>query len=147
MARVKGFTGILPGPLARAAGIASDGKSPSAPVHIRLPSRAGIAGPRAGVSGKSLRERQEKICTRRIYCLGRDGSRKFARGFPLPARKSPKLVVVYDGFEKILSAYRRGKSVCYLTGRSGGWELSAIFSHSLAGLSTYQIGTCVTKAR
>ena len=122
---VKGF-GILPRPLARAAGILL--AQIIYFVHIRL-RPVGMRNLELAFPEKSLRERR-KILRGEFTSLGRQLAEVCL--FPSYTKENLRSVVVYDGFENFEHAYQRGKGVLFLTGHLGGWELSA-FSHSLAG--------------
>jgi len=122
---VKGF-GILPRPLARAAGILL--AQIIYFVHIRL-RHVGMRNLELAFPEKSLRERR-KILRGEFTSLGRQLAEVCL--FPSYTKENLRSVVVYDGFENFEHAYQRGKGVLFLTGHLGGWELSA-FSHSLAG--------------
>ena len=122
---VKGF-GILPRPLARAAGILL--AQIIYLVHIRL-RHVGMRNLELAFPEKSVRERR-KILRGEFTSLGRQLAEVCL--FPSYTKENLRSVVVYDGFENFEHAYQRGKGVLFLTGHLGGWELSA-FSHSLAG--------------
>ena len=120
------FIGILPRPLARAAGILLGYK-----MYFLLPRlrRVGMRNLELAFPGKSRRERKKIL--RDVYVsLGRQLA-EFCL-FPHYTRENTKNLFSYDGFENYESAHARGKGIFYLTAHFGGWELSS-FLHSLHG--------------
>jgi KDO2-lipid IV(A) lauroyltransferase len=118
--------GLLPRPLARAAGIAL-GQLVYL-VHAKL-RRVGMRNLQLAFPEKTRRERR-KILRGVFTSLGRQLAEVCL--FPRYSRQNVTDVVVYDGFENFERAQARGKGVLYLTAHLGGWELSAFF-HSLQG--------------
>ena len=118
--------GLLPRPLARAAGIAI------AQTVYLLHSRLRAVGMRnlaIALPGKTPAEHRQ-ILRGEFSSLGR----QFAEVCLFPSYRHEDLpkIVGYEGFENYERAYARGKGVLFLTAHLGGWELSA-FSHSLYG--------------
>jgi KDO2-lipid IV(A) lauroyltransferase len=122
---VKGF-GLLPRPLARAAGIVLSQTIYF--VHGRL-RHVGMRNLAMAFPEKSHREHR-RILRGVFTSLGRQLAEVCL--FPSYTKENLRRVVVYDGFENFEHAFQRGKGVLFLTGHLGGWELSA-FAHSLAG--------------
>ena len=118
--------GLLPRPLARAAGIALGQLVYF--VHAKL-RRVGMRNLQLAFPEKTRRERR-KILRGVFTSLGRQLAEVCL--FPRYSRQNVTDVVVYDGFENFERAQARGKGVLYLTAHLGGWELSAFF-HSLQG--------------
>lgn len=118
--------GILPRPLARAAGITL-----AQLVYVLHPKlrRVGMRNLRLAFPQKSKRERK-KILRGVFTSLGRQLAEVCM--FPGYTKENVAQVVVYDGFENYERAHSRGKGVLYLTAHLGAWELSA-FAHSLQG--------------
>jgi len=118
--------GLLPRPLARAAGIALG--QVVYLLHGKL-RRVGMRNLEMVFPEKSARERR-RILRGEFTSLGRQLAEVCL--FPRYTRQNVSDVVVYDGFENFEQASERGKGVLFLTGHLGGWELSA-FAHSLYG--------------
>jgi Kdo2-lipid IVA lauroyltransferase/acyltransferase len=118
--------GVLPRPLARAAGI-TIGLAVYA-VHGRL-RRVGVRNLTFAFPEMSARERR-RILRGEFISLGRQLAEVCL--FPRYTRENVSSVVVYDGFENFERAFARGKGVLFLTAHLGAWELSA-FAHSLQG--------------
>ncbi|HVO62668.1 MAG TPA: lysophospholipid acyltransferase family protein [Terriglobales bacterium] len=124
-ALVRGI-GVLPRPLARAAGIALAWLIYF--LHRRL-RRVGMRNLALAFPEKSKSERR-KILRGTFTSLGRQLAEVCL--FPRYTRENVTHAVVYDGFENYERAQVRGKGVLYLTAHIGAWELSA-FAHSLQG--------------
>jgi Kdo2-lipid IVA lauroyltransferase/acyltransferase len=122
---IKGI-GVLPRPLARAAGITLGQLVYLFHAKLR---RVGMRNLQLAFPGKTARERK-KILRGVFTSLGRQLGEVCL--FPRYTRENVTEVVVYSGFENFEQAQGRGKGVLYLTSHVGGWELSA-FSHSLQG--------------
>jgi Kdo2-lipid IVA lauroyltransferase/acyltransferase len=120
------FIGILPRPLARAAGIAVAWTAYF--LHRRL-RRVGMKNLAMAFPEKSRRERK-KILRGVFTSFGRQAAEVCL--FPRYTIENVSKVVVYDGFENFERAFAQGKGVLFLTGHLGGWEISA-FAHSLEG--------------
>lgn len=120
------FLGVLPRPLARAAGITLAWKVYL--LHFRL-RRVGMRNLALAFPAMSRRERA-RILRGVFTSFGRQLA-EVCR-FPKYTRENVGKVVVYDGFENFERALARGKGVLFLTAHLGGWELSA-FAHSLHG--------------
>jgi KDO2-lipid IV(A) lauroyltransferase len=120
------FIGILPRPLARAAGITVAWTVYL--LHGRL-RRVGMRNLELAFPDKSRRERK-KILRGVFTSFGRQAAEVCL--FPRYTRENVSKVVVYDGFENFERAFAAGKGVLFLTAHLGGWEISA-FAHSLQG--------------
>ena len=120
------FVGVLPRPLARAAGICVAWTVYL--LHGRL-RRVGMKNLQLAFPEKSQRERK-RILRGVFTSLGRQAGEVCL--FPRYTQANVNQVVVYDGFENFERAYAQGKGVLFLTAHLGGWELSA-FAHSLQG--------------
>ena len=120
------FIGVLPRPLARAAGIVLAWKVYL--LHVRL-RRVGMRNLALAFPEKSRRERA-RILRGVFTSFGRQVAEVCL--FPKYTRENISKVVVYDGFENFERALARRKGVLFLTAHLGGWELSA-FAHSLQG--------------
>jgi Kdo2-lipid IVA lauroyltransferase/acyltransferase len=120
------FLGLLPRPIARAAGI-SLGLIVYA-VHGRL-RHVGLRNLSLAFPEMPEPERR-RLLRGEFISLGRQLAEVCL--FPRLSRENVESVVVYDGFENFEQAYARGKGVLFLTGHLGAWELSA-FAHSLQG--------------
>jgi KDO2-lipid IV(A) lauroyltransferase len=118
--------GLLPRPVARAAGI-SLGQLVYL-LHGKL-RRVGMRNLELAFPEKSRRERRQ-ILRGEFTSLGRQLAEVCL--FPRYTRGNVSQIVVYDGFENFEHAHALGKGVLYLTAHLGGWELSA-FTHSLNG--------------
>ncbi|HZQ25838.1 MAG TPA: lysophospholipid acyltransferase family protein [Terriglobales bacterium] len=122
---IKGI-GLLPRPLARAAGI-----SIAQLVYLchRRLRAVGFRNLQIAQPEKSVSEHR-RILRAEFTSLGRQLGEVCL--FPRYTRENVSDVVVYDGFENYESAFQLGKGVLFLTGHLGGWELSA-FAHSIYG--------------
>jgi len=118
--------GLLPRPLARAAGIAL-GRVVYL-LHGKL-RRVGRRNLEMVFPEKSSVERR-RILKGEFTSLGRQLAEVCL--FPRYTRQNVSDVVIYDGYENFEQASERGKGVLFLTGHLGGWELSA-FAHALYG--------------
>ncbi len=118
--------GILPRPLARAAGMGLAWAVYL--LHVRL-RQVGMRNLAIAFPGKSEADRA-RILRAEFASLGRQLAE--VCHFPKYTRENVEQVVVYDGLENYERAYARGKGVLFLTAHFGGWELSA-FTHSLHG--------------
>src|SRR6202051_57920 len=118
--------GILPRPLARAAGIGLAWVVYL--LHVRL-RQGGMRNLAPAFPEKSSAERGQ-ILRAEFASLGRQLAE--VCHFPKYTRENVEQVVVCDGLENYERAYARGKGVLFLTAHFGGWELSA-FAHSLHG--------------
>jgi Kdo2-lipid IVA lauroyltransferase/acyltransferase len=118
--------GVLPRPLARAAGITLAGWVYL--LHGRL-RRVGQTNLQLAFPEKTRRERA-RILRGVFVSFGRQAAEVCL--LPQYTRENVDKVVVYDGFQNFECALKRGKGVLFLTGHLGGWELSA-FVHSLYG--------------
>lgn len=120
------FLGVLPRPLARAAGILLARLVYL--LHVRL-RRVGLRNLELAFPDMKPAERR-RILRGLFDNLGRQLA-EFCL-FPRYTRANVGQVVIYDGFENYERAVARGKGVIYLTAHFGGWELSS-FVHSLNG--------------
>src|SRR5580704_1354922 len=120
------FIGVLPRPLARAAGIALGWTVYL--LHIRL-RRVGMHNLALAFPDRS-RHQRAKILRGVFTSFGRQLAEVCL--FPRFTRENVANVVVYDGFENFERAFARRKGVLFLTAHLGAWELSA-FAHSLNG--------------
>ncbi len=118
--------GILPPPLARAAGMALAWAVYL--LHVRL-RQVGMRNLAIAFPEKSETDRA-RILRAEFASLGRQLAE--VCHFPKYTRENVEEVVVYDGLENYERAHARGKGVLFLTAHFGGWELSA-FTHSLHG--------------
>jgi len=118
--------GILPRPLARAAGTALAWAVYL--LHVRL-RKVGMRNLAMVFPEKSAPERA-RILRGEFASLGRQLAE--VCHFPKYTRDNVEQVVVYDGLENYEQARARGRGVLFLTAHFGGWELSA-FTHSLQG--------------
>jgi len=118
--------GILPRPVARAAGIGLAWAVYL--LHVRL-RRVGMRNLALAFPEKSEAERT-RILRGEFASLGRQLAE--VCHFPTYTLENVEQVIVYDGLENYERAYARGKGVLFLTAHFGGWELSA-FSHSMHG--------------
>jgi KDO2-lipid IV(A) lauroyltransferase len=118
--------GILPRPLARAAGMALAWAVYL--LHVRL-RKVGMRNLAMAFPEKSASERA-RILRGEFASLGRQLAE--VCHFPKYTRDNVEQVVVYDGLENYEQAHARGRGVLFLTAHFGGWELSA-FTHSLQG--------------
>jgi KDO2-lipid IV(A) lauroyltransferase len=118
--------GMLPRPLARAAGIGLAWVVYL--LHVRL-RQVGMRNLALAFPEKTERERA-RILRGEFASLGRQLAE--VCHFPKYTRENVEQVVVYDGLENYEQAHARGKGVLFLTAHFGGWELSA-FTHSLHG--------------
>jgi KDO2-lipid IV(A) lauroyltransferase len=118
--------GVLPRPLAHAAGIMISGAVYH--LHPRL-RRVGLRNLELAFPTKTLAERRKIL--RGVYVsLGRLLGE--ACLFPRYTRKNASEIAVYQGFENFQEAEKRGRGVLLLTGHFGGWEVGSFF-HSLQG--------------
>jgi KDO2-lipid IV(A) lauroyltransferase len=118
--------GVLPRPLARAAGI---GLAQAVYLfHTRL-RRVGNRNLALAFPERSLLERR-RILRGVFTSLGRQLT-EVCR-FPRYTRENVHEVAVYEGFENYQRAHDRGKGVLFMTAHLGGWELGS-FIHSLCG--------------
>jgi Kdo2-lipid IVA lauroyltransferase/acyltransferase len=120
------IVGVLPRPLARAAGISIAWIVYS--LHRKL-RRVGMRNLELAFPEKSRRQRKKILCGV-FTSLGRHIAEVCL--FPKYTRENVSKTVVYEGFENFERAVARGKGVLFLTGHLGAWELSA-FAHSLYG--------------
>jgi len=118
--------GVLPRPLARAAGI-----SLAWMVYVLHPRLrwVGMWNIELAFPDKS-RHQRAAILRGAFTSLGRQLAELCL--FPKYTLQNVSKVVVYDGFENFERALARGKGVLFLTAHLGAWELSA-FAHSLYG--------------
>ncbi|MGB7133021.1 MAG: lysophospholipid acyltransferase family protein [Candidatus Sulfotelmatobacter sp.] len=118
--------GILPRPVARAAGIALAWIIYL--FHVRL-RQVGMRNLQLAFPEKSHAERA-RILRAEFASLGRQLA-EVCR-FPKYTPENIHEVVAYDAFENYECARAHGQGVLFLTAHFGGWELSA-FAHSLYG--------------
>ena len=118
--------GLLPRPLARAAGIAI--AQTVYLLHPRL-REVGMRNLVLAFPDKTALEHR-RILKDEFTSLGRQLAEVCL--FPRYTPDNVSEIVVYDGFENFQSAYARAKGVLFVTAHLGGWELSA-FAHSLYG--------------
>ena len=118
--------GILPRPLARAAGIGL--ARVVYLLHVRL-RQVGMRNLALAFPEKTEVQRA-RILRGEFASLGRQLAE--VCHFPKYTRENVEQVVVYDGLENYERGHARGKGVLFLTAHFGGWELSA-FTHSLHG--------------
>jgi Kdo2-lipid IVA lauroyltransferase/acyltransferase len=118
--------GVLPRPLARAAGITL-GHTVRA-LHRRL-SRVGMRN--LELAFPEMPEAERRRIVRGVFTsLGRLLAEVCL--FPRYTQENVFQVAVYDGLENFLQAEQRGKGVLFLTAHLGGWEVGS-FAHSLHG--------------
>jgi Kdo2-lipid IVA lauroyltransferase/acyltransferase len=118
--------GVLPRPLARAAGITL-GHTVRV-LHGRL-SRVGMRN--LELAFPEMPEAERRRIVRGVFTsLGRLLAEVCQ--FPRYTQANVYRVAVYDGLENFLQAERRGKGVLFLTAHLGGWEVGS-FAHSLYG--------------
>jgi KDO2-lipid IV(A) lauroyltransferase len=118
--------GVLPRPLARAAGI-------SLAHTVRLLHRrlGDVAMRNLQLAFPEMPESERKRIARGVFTsLGRLLGEVCL--FPRYTTKNLAEVAVYDGLENFLQAEQRGKGVLFLTAHLGGWEVGS-FAHSLYG--------------
>jgi Kdo2-lipid IVA lauroyltransferase/acyltransferase len=120
------FVGILPRPLARAAGIFIAWIVYF--LHGKL-RRVGMRNLELAFPEKRRRERK-RILRGVFTSLGRQVAEVCL--FPKYTHENVGKTVVYEGFENYERALARRKGVLFLTAHLGAWELSA-FAHSLYG--------------
>jgi Kdo2-lipid IVA lauroyltransferase/acyltransferase len=118
--------GMLPRPLARAAGIGL--ARVVYLLHVRL-RQVGMRNLALAFPEKTEVQRA-RILRGEFASLGRQLAE--VCHFPKYTRENVEQVVVYDGLENYERAHARGRGVLFLTAHFGGWELSA-FTHSLHG--------------
>lgn len=118
--------GVLPRPLARAAGIAI--AHTVRLLHPRL-SRVGMRNLRLAFPDMPDGERRRLV--RAVFTsLGRLLGEVCL--FPRYTPQNVSQVAIYDGLENFLQAEQQGKGVLFLTAHLGGWEVGS-FAHSLYG--------------
>ena len=118
--------GVLPRPLARAAGALISRFMYL--FHSRL-RRVGEKNLKMALP--ELTEAQRKRILRSVFAgLGRQLA-EFSQ-FPKYTRDNVSKVAVYEGFENFDAARRRGKGVLFLTAHLGAWEIGS-FAHSIYG--------------
>jgi Kdo2-lipid IVA lauroyltransferase/acyltransferase len=118
--------GVLPRPLARAAGMGLAWAVYL--LHVRL-RQVGMRNLAMAFPEKTEAERA-RILRGEFASLGRQLAE--VCHFPKLTLQTVEQVVVYDGLENYERAHARGKGVLFLTAHFGGWELSA-FAHSMHG--------------
>jgi Kdo2-lipid IVA lauroyltransferase/acyltransferase len=118
--------GVLPRPMARAAGILLARMVYL--LHVRLRS-VGLRNLNIAFPEKSARERR-RILKKLFTGLGRQLA-EFCL-FPSYTRENVARVAIHDGMENYEAARARGKGVLFLTGHFGGWEIGS-FVHSIVG--------------
>jgi Kdo2-lipid IVA lauroyltransferase/acyltransferase len=124
--------GVLPRPLARAAGI-SIGRLVYV-AHRRL-RRVGMRN--LDLAFPDMPRRRKRAILRGLFTsLGR----QLAEFCKLPGytRGNVSQVAVYDGFENFDAGRARGKGVLFLTAHLGAWELGS-FVHSLHGYTLHVV--------
>lgn len=118
--------GVLPRPLARAAGSLISALTYL--LHSRL-RRVGQKNLKMALP--KLTEAERKRILRTVFAgLGRQLA-EFSQ-FPKYTRDNVSKVAVYEGFENFDSARRLGKGVLFLTAHVGAWEIGS-FAHSIYG--------------
>lgn len=118
--------GVLPRPLARAAGI-----SLAWMVYVLHPRLRWVGMWNLELAFPEKSRRQRRAILRGTFTsLGRQLAELCL--FPKYTPENVRSVVTYDGFENFERALARGKGVLFLTAHLGAWELSA-FAHSLYG--------------
>ncbi len=118
--------GVLPRPLARAAGI-----SLAWMVYLLHPRLRWVGMWNLELAFPEKSRRQRRAILRGTFTsLGRQLAELCL--FPKYTTENVNKVVTYDGFENFERALARGKGVLFLTAHLGAWELSA-FAHSLYG--------------
>jgi len=118
--------GVLPRPLARAAGSLISALTYL--LHSRL-RRVGQKNLKMALP--ELSEAERKRILRTVFAgLGRQLA-EFSQ-FPKYTRDNVSKVAVYEGFENFDSAHRLGKGVLFLTAHVGAWEIGS-FAHSIYG--------------
>jgi len=118
--------GLLPRPLARAAGVGIATLGYLLRSSLR---RTAIVNLRLGFPDWSESQRRRTI-RRLVRHLGWMAG-EFSQ-FPKYTRENIESIVVIDGIENFAAAQRRGKGVLFLTGHMSAWEL-APFAHALYG--------------
>ena len=79
----------------------------------------------------TMSEPERKKILRTVYKgMGRQMA-EFCR-FPRYTKENIREIAVYEGFECLEEARKRGKGLLFLTGHFGGWEVGS-FAHSLYG--------------
>jgi KDO2-lipid IV(A) lauroyltransferase len=118
--------GVLPRPVAHVVGI-----SLAMLVYFlhRKLRRVGMRNLEIAFPEKSVTERK-KILRGVFVGMGRHLA-EFCR-FPKYTRENLHEIAVYEGFEALEEARKRGKGILFLTGHFGGWEVGS-FAHSLYG--------------
>ncbi len=118
--------GVLPRPLARAAGI-----SLAWMVYLLHPRLRWVGRWNLELAFPDKSRHQRAVILRGVFTsLGRQLAELCL--FPKYTPQNVNKVVTYDGFENFERALARGKGVLFLTAHLGAWELSA-FAHSLYG--------------
>lgn len=118
--------GVLPRPLARAAGI-----SLAWMVYVLHPRLRWVGMWNLELAFSEKSRRQCRAILRGTFTsLGRQLAELCL--FPKYTSENVNKVVTYDGFENFERSLARGKGVLFLTAHLGAWELSA-FAHSLYG--------------
>jgi KDO2-lipid IV(A) lauroyltransferase len=118
--------GVLPRPLARAAGIFL-GQTVRL-LHGRL---RRVAMRNLQLAFPEMPESERRRIVRGVFTsLGR--LLADVCHFPRYTRNNIFRVAIYDGLENFLQAEQRGKGVLFLTAHLGGWEVGS-FAHSLYG--------------
>ena len=120
------FLGLLPRPVARAAGAGVAALAYFFHPPLR---RAALFNLRLAFPDwtEARRRRTIRGLVRQMGWMAGEFSQ-----FPKYTRENIERVVVLDGFENFAAAERRGKGVLFLTGHMGAWEL-APFAHALYG--------------
>jgi KDO2-lipid IV(A) lauroyltransferase len=118
--------GLLPRPLARAAGVGL-----ARIAYFFRPRLGRVARSNLRMAFPEMTERERRRILRRLVRNIGWMAGEFAN-FPKLTRGNIERVVVLDGFENFDAAQRRGKGVLFLTGHTGAWEL-APFAQALYG--------------
>jgi KDO2-lipid IV(A) lauroyltransferase len=136
---IKGL-GLLPRPLARAAGVALVRVA-----YLFRPSlrRAADLNLHLAFPDWTEAQRRETIrkMLRNIGWMAGDFSQ-----FPKFARANIERTITIDGHQNYLDALHRGKGVMILTGHLGPWELSS-FAHALYGYSCFFLARPIQNQR
>jgi KDO2-lipid IV(A) lauroyltransferase len=127
--------GLLPRPLARAAGAAIG----SAAWHL-LPRlrRVGLRNLQLAFPNRPAAEQQQTLRT--LYRLLGWQMAEFCR-MPRATKRDAEDLFRYEGLDHYLAARAKGRGVLVLTGHLGAWELSS-FYHSLLG---YPMGMVIRR--
>jgi Kdo2-lipid IVA lauroyltransferase/acyltransferase len=120
------FLGLLPRPVAHFIGI-----SIALLVYALHPKlrRVGMRNLEIAFPEKSQKERK-KVLRGVFVGMGRHLA-EFCR-FPKYTKENLHEIAVYEGFEALEEARKRGKGILFLTGHFGAWEVGS-FAHSLYG--------------